>query len=184
MKDQHRQRRDDRPIHAIIPAGGAGTRLWPLSRRARPKFLLDLTGAGRSLLQGTVARLEPVAASISVVTGAAHLAAVADQLPGLPRENLLAEPAPRDSMAAIGLAAAVIAARHGRGAIVGSFAADHAIADEAAFVGAVRQAGVDAWVLGEVRSTAAEAGVGERVVRGTKGVDAGAVRLHGSYRVG
>lgn len=95
MKDQHRQRRDDRPIHAIIPAGGAGTRLWPLSRRARPKFLLDLTGAGRSLLQGTVARLEPVAASISVVTGAAHLAAVADQLPGLPRENLLAEPAPR-----------------------------------------------------------------------------------------
>ena len=140
MKDQHRQRRDDRPIHAIIPAGGAGTRLWPLSRRARPKFLLDLTGAGRSLLQGTVARLEPVAASISVVTGTAHLAAVADQLPGLPRENLLAEPAPRDSMAAIGLAAAVIAARHGRGAIVGSFAADHAIADEAAFVGAVRQA--------------------------------------------
>lgn len=140
MKDQHRQRRADRPIHAIIPAGGAGTRLWPLSRRARPKFLLDLTGAGRSLLQGTVARLEPVAASISVVTGAAHLAAVADQLPGLPRENLLAEPAPRDSMAAIGLAAAVIAARHGREAIVGSFAADHVIADEAAFVGAVRQA--------------------------------------------
>lgn len=39
-------------IHAIIPAGGAGTRLWPLSRRERPKFLLDLTGAGRSLLQG------------------------------------------------------------------------------------------------------------------------------------
>ena len=140
MKDQHRQRRDDRPIHAIIPAGGAGTRLWPLSRRARPKFLLDLTGAGRSLLQGTVARLEPVAASISVVTGAAHLAAVADQLPGLPRENLLAEPAPRDSMAAIGLAAAVIAHRHGPGAVVGSFAADQTIADEAAFTGAVRQA--------------------------------------------
>ena len=154
MKDQHRQRRDDRPIHAIIPAGGAGTRLWPLSRRARPKFLLDLTGAGRSLLQGTVARLEPVAASISVVTGAAHLAAVADQLPGLPRENLLAEPAPRDSMAAIGLAAAVIAARHGRGAIVGSFAADHAIADEAAFVGAVRQAaalaGALMWLIGHL----------------------------------
>ena len=57
-------------------------------------------------------------------------------------------------------------------------------ADAPAVVGAVRQAGVDAWVLGEVRSTAAEAGIGERVVRGTKGVDAGAVRLHGSYRVG
>ena len=57
-------------------------------------------------------------------------------------------------------------------------------ADAPAVVGAVRQAGVDAWVLGEVRSTAAEAGVGERVVRGTKGAKAGAVRLHGSYRVG
>ena len=57
-------------------------------------------------------------------------------------------------------------------------------ADAPAVVGAVRQAGVDAWVLGEVRSTAAGAGAGERLVRGAKGVDAGAVRLHGSYRVG
>ena len=139
----------DKPIHAIIPAGGAGTRLWPLSRRRRPKFLLDLTGAGRTLIQGTVARLEPVAATTTIVTGAAHVAAVADQLPDVPRESILAEPAPRDSMAAIALAAAVIAARHGRGAIVGSFAADHAIADEAAFVDAVRQAAVlarEGWV--------------------------------------
>ncbi|ETJ05949.1 MAG: Mannose-1-phosphate guanylyltransferase GDP, partial [Actinomyces urogenitalis DORA_12] len=68
-------------IHAIIPAGGAGTRLWPLSRRNRPKFLLDLTGTGRTLLQGTVARLEPVADSVTVVTGVAHLDAVAGQLP-------------------------------------------------------------------------------------------------------
>lgn len=127
-------------IHAIIPAGGAGTRLWPLSRKARPKFLLDLTGTGRSLLQGTVARLAPLAATTTVVTGIAHVAAVARQLPDLPEENLLAEPAPRDSMAAIGLAAAVIAHRHGREAIVGSFAADHLVADAAAFQDAVRQA--------------------------------------------
>ncbi|MDN5559785.1 MAG: mannose-1-phosphate guanylyltransferase, partial [Ruaniaceae bacterium] len=51
-------------MHAIIPAGGAGTRLWPLSRRANPKFLLDLTGAGESLLQATVRRLAPVSTSI------------------------------------------------------------------------------------------------------------------------
>ena len=127
-------------IHAIIPAGGAGTRLWPLSRRHRPKFLLDLTGAGRSLLQDTVERLAPVTATTTVVTGVAHIAAVADQLPGIPRENLLAEPSPRDSMAAIGLAAAVIAHRHGRDAVVGSFAADHTVADRAAFADAVRQA--------------------------------------------
>lgn len=127
-------------VHAIIPAGGAGTRLWPLSRRDHPKFLLDLTGAGRTLIQGTVERLAPVAATTTIVTGTAHLAAVADQLPGVPRENLLAEPAPRDSMAAIGLAAAIIAARHGHDAIVGSFAADHTISDESAFIAAVRQA--------------------------------------------
>ena len=129
-----------KPIHAIIPAGGAGTRLWPLSRRERPKFLLDLTGAGRTLLQGTVARLEPVAATTTIVTGTAHVEAVAAQLPGVPAESILAEPSPRDSMAAIGLAAAVIAHRHGPGAVVGSFAADQTIADEAAFTGAVRQA--------------------------------------------
>ena len=137
-------------IHAIIPAGGAGTRLWPLSRRHRPKFLLDLTGAGHSLLQDTVERLAPVTATTTVVTGVAHIAAVADQLPSIPRDNLLAEPSPRDSMAAIGLAAAVIAHRHGRDAVVGSFAADHTVADRAAFADAVRQAALLAeqgWVV-------------------------------------
>lgn len=137
-------------IHAIIPAGGAGTRLWPLSRRHRPKFLLNLTGVGHSLLQDTVERLAPVTATTTIVTGVAHIAAVADQLPGIPRDNLLAEPSPRDSMAAIGLAAAVIAHRHGRGAVVGSFAADHTVADRAAFENAVRQAALLAeqgWVV-------------------------------------
>ena len=137
-------------IHAIIPAGGAGTRLWPLSRRHRPKFLLDLTGAGRSLLQDTVERLAPLTATTTVVTGVAHIAAVADQLPSIPRDNLLAEPSPRDSMAAIGLAAAVIAHRHGRDAVVGSFAAHHTVADRAAFADAVRQAAILAeqgWVV-------------------------------------
>jgi len=61
-------------IHAIIPAGGAGTRLWPLSRRRRPKFLLDLTGAGRSLLQDTVERLAPLPATTTV--GAPWAAAI------------------------------------------------------------------------------------------------------------
>ena len=130
----------DEAIHAIIPAGGAGTRLWPLSRRHHPKFLLDLTGAGRTLIQGTVARLAPVTATTTIVTGVAHVAAVADQLPELPRDSILAEP----------LAAGVIAARHGRDAVVGSFAADHTVADETAFIGAVRQAAAlarEGWVV-------------------------------------
>src|SRR3954451_13815291 len=103
---EHDQRAGD--LVAIVPAGGAGTRLWPLSRAERPKFLLDLTGAGRSLLQQTTDRLTSLtgADGILVVTGAAHVAAVAEQLPELAPGNLLAEPSPRESAAAIGLAAA------------------------------------------------------------------------------
>lgn len=129
------------PLHAIVPAGGAGTRLWPLSRREAPKFLLDLTGSGRSLLQQTHDRLAPLTegGGVVVVTGAAHAAAVLEQLPGLGEHNLLAEPSPRDSMAAIALAAAVVRRRHGD-VVVGSFAADHVIADTDAFGRAVREA--------------------------------------------
>ncbi|MBM9464770.1 mannose-1-phosphate guanylyltransferase [Aeromicrobium sp. YIM 150415] len=123
-------------LHAIIPAGGAGTRLWPLSRAGHPKFLLDLTGTGRSLLQQTSDRLSGLAAGVHVVTGRAHDAAVTEQLPDA---EVLAEPSPRDSMPAIGLAAAVIARRDPE-AIVGSFAADHVIDDTAGFTAAVREA--------------------------------------------
>lgn len=125
---------------AVIPAGGAGTRLWPLSRPTRPKFLLPLTGE-RSLLQQTADRLGPLAppARTLVVCGPAHAAAVARQLPALPEANLVVEPAPKGSGPAIGLAAALIARRDPE-AVMGSFAADHDIADPAAFVAAVRAA--------------------------------------------
>jgi mannose-1-phosphate guanylyltransferase len=127
-------------LHAIVPAGGAGTRLWPLSRRAAPKFLLDLTGSGRTLLQQTVDRLQPiVGGAVTVVTGAAHADAVRAQLADLGAQAVLAEPSPRDSMAAIGLAAAVLARRHGD-VVVGSFAADHVVRDGDAFERAVREA--------------------------------------------
>ena len=118
-------------LHVIIPAGGAGTRLWPLSRRRRPKFLLDLAGSGRSLLQGTVDRLEQSASTVTIVTGAAHREGVLAQLPEFASSDertLLIEPSGRDSMAAIGLAAYVVRERFGDDAIVGSFAADHLIA--------------------------------------------------------
>jgi mannose-1-phosphate guanylyltransferase len=125
---------------AVVPAGGAGTRLWPLSRAGHPKFLLDLTGSGRSLLQTTVDRLEPLTAErVVVVTGAAHAEAVRAQLPGLGASQVLAEPSPRDSMAAIGLAAAVIE-RLDPDAVIGSFAADHVIPDQGAFEAVIREA--------------------------------------------
>jgi mannose-1-phosphate guanylyltransferase len=127
---------------AVIPAGGAGTRLWPLSRADSPKFLHDLTGSGRSLLQATVDRLIPLVEDrVLVVTGAAHRTAVAAQL-SLDAASVVAEPQPRDSMAAIGLAAALVARRDPE-AVIGSFAADHVIRDAAKFAECVELA-VDA----------------------------------------
>ena len=135
---------------AVVPAGGAGTRLWPLSRAGRPKFLLDLTGSGRSLLQQTADRLAPLAGGGTVVvTGTAHAAAVAEQLPDLAPGDVLAEPSPRDSAAAIALAAAVVEHRT-PGAVVGSFAADHVVRDLPAFAVAVREAVAtarDGWIV-------------------------------------
>ncbi|MEO3775252.1 sugar phosphate nucleotidyltransferase [Micromonospora sp. B11E3] len=128
-------------LYAVIPAGGSGTRLWPLSRAGHPKFLHPLTGTPASLLQATVDRLGPLTTPdrTLVVTGAAHVAAVARQLAGLPEENILVEPSPRDSCAAIALAAAVIALREPE-AVMGSFAADHLIRDADAWVATVREA--------------------------------------------
>ena len=127
-------------FRAVIPAGGAGTRLWPLSRAGHPKFLHDLTGSGRTLLQQTVDRLVPLtgAGGVMVVTGERHVDAVRAQVPEVAAADVLAEPSPRDSMAAIGLAAAVLVHRHGD-VVLGSFAADHVIDGADAFEGAVRE---------------------------------------------
>jgi mannose-1-phosphate guanylyltransferase len=135
------RRAPTRDLVAIVPAGGAGTRLWPLSRQSRPKFLLDLIGTGRTLLQQTWDRLVPITGpdGVMLVTGLPHAAAVAAQLPDLPADNLLAEPSPRDSAAAICLAAAVVEQRH-PGTIVGSFAADHLIRDVPAFHSVIAEA--------------------------------------------
>src|SRR5665648_375818 len=125
---------------AVIPAGGAGTRLWPLSRSKSPKFLRDMTGTGSSLLQATWNRLKPLCGDhIMVVTGVLHEAAVRVQLPGLAQANLVAEPSPRGSMAAIGLAAAMLE-RRDPDAVIGSFAADHVIGEPEIFANVVREA--------------------------------------------
>ena len=117
------------------PAPGCGR----CPDRGHPKFLLDLDGSGRSLLQQTWDRLNDLipAERIHVVTGAAHADAIREQLPEL--TGLFVEPSPRDSMPAIGLAAAVIGARH-PDAVIGSFAADHIIEDQVAFAEAIGQA--------------------------------------------
>jgi mannose-1-phosphate guanylyltransferase len=129
-------------FHAIIPAGGTGTRLWPLSRVAKPKFLFDPLGQGRTLLQSTFDRLAALAGKDHVVvsTGWRYVEPVREQLPDVDVENIFAEPVPRDSTAAIALATAVLARRYGEQTIVGSFAADHVIRGREAFAESVRQA--------------------------------------------
>jgi mannose-1-phosphate guanylyltransferase len=121
-------------FYAVIPAGGSGTRLWPLSRSQEPKFLLDLLGTGNSLLVDTVKRLAPFAgiSEVFVVTGAAHEPLVRSQVPGLPIGNVLVEPSPKNSAAAVGLAAYVLKELN-PDAVVGFFAADHVVTDDDAF---------------------------------------------------
>lgn len=132
-------------FHTVIPAGGSGTRLWPLSRHESPKFLHDVLGSGRSLLQSTWDRVAPLSAPSNtwVVTGEAHASAVSEQLPDLEAANLVTEPSPRDSAAAIGLAAMLI---HDRDpdATMGSFAADHSITNGWEFRSVIEQAAIAA----------------------------------------
>lgn len=124
--------------HAMIMAGGTGTRLWPLSRKRRPKQLLRLF-EGSSLLQAARRRLEPLfpPENIWVVTSACYLDAVAADLPDLPRSNLLGEPAGRDTANAIGLAAHLLVRRDPEGTMA-VFTADHLITPQHAFVAAIR----------------------------------------------
>ncbi|MGN6441037.1 MAG: mannose-1-phosphate guanylyltransferase [Arthrobacter sp.] len=125
---------------AVIPAGGVGTRLWPLSRAAAPKFLHDLTGSGSTLLRATYDRLQPLAGNrMLVVTGQAHREAVCRQLPEVHDADLVLESEPKDSGAAIGLAAAILHERD-PDTIMGSFAADQVISPDHLFQQAVREA--------------------------------------------
>jgi mannose-1-phosphate guanylyltransferase len=135
---------DALPTHpsfwAVIPAGGSGTRLWPLSRSTRPKYLLSLFG-DESLLQQTFARLRriTVAERILVICGPAHADAIRQQLPDLPIDNIVVEPTPNGTGPALALAAGLIASRD-RLAVMGSFHADHDVTDPDAFVDAVSTA--------------------------------------------
>jgi len=150
-------------FYSIIPAGGIGSRLWPLSRADAPKFLHDLTGSGTTLLRGTWDRLAPLAGDqrIMVVTGRAHRAAVEEQIPELADANVVLESEPKDSSAAIGLAAAILAHRE-PDVIVGSFAADHVISDERSFRRAVTQAvaAADAGYITTIGITPTEPAIG------------------------
>jgi mannose-1-phosphate guanylyltransferase len=119
--------------YVSILAGGSGTRLWPLSRSHRPKQLLSLVG-DRSLIQATVDRVAPLVPPerILVVTEASHADDLRAQLPELPAENILVEPARRGTAAAVGLGAVTIAQRDPQ-ATMASLHSDSAVLDPEGF---------------------------------------------------
>ncbi len=139
-----------RELYVLILAGGSGERFWPLSRKAKPKQLLSLF-TEQSLLEQTVGRLEGLVApdKILVLTNSIQEPAVRACLPQLPAENIVAEPAKRDTAAAIALGAGWIAARDST-AVMTVLPADHLIQDTNAFQNTLRTAAKAAVDSGEL----------------------------------
>lgn len=119
--------------YAVIMAGGGGTRLWPLSRRHRPKQMLRLIDE-RSLFQTSVNRLEELfpVERILVVTVANQVMELSAQCPGIPVENYLIEPLPRGTASVVGLAAAALHAQDPQ-AVMAVLTSDHFIGNEPGF---------------------------------------------------
>ena len=119
--------------YAVIMAGGGGTRLWPVSRKEKPKQLLPLLGK-ETLFQSTVARLEALfpPERILVVTVADQAREMRQQVPSIPDENYLIEPAPRGTASVVALAAAVLQKRDPQ-AVMAIQTADHHIRNKDLF---------------------------------------------------
>ncbi|HNU05462.1 MAG TPA: mannose-1-phosphate guanylyltransferase [Anaerolineae bacterium] len=148
----------------VILAGGSGTRLWPRSRQALPKQFLDLTGQG-TMLHETYVRLAPLvpAERMLVITNQQYVDLARQQLPELPPEHIIGEPAPRGTAAAVGLGA--VMAQHLRpDAIMASVHADHLILKpdrfRAALAAAAEVADRGALVTLGIQPTFAHTGLG------------------------
>lgn len=112
-------------MYALVLAGGSGTRLWPYSRSNKPKQFLSINGE-QTMLQQTVARILPIIPieQVYIATGAAYADLVIEQLPGLPPENILAEPSGRGTAPCIGWAALHLR-RRDPDAVMAVLSADH-----------------------------------------------------------
>jgi len=127
-------------LYALILAGGVGSRLWPKSSHRLPKQFLNLTGV-ETLLQAAVRRIRPLVPSerIFVATGTQYVALVAEQLPMLPPENIIAEISSKNTAPAIGLGALHVAQANPE-ATMAVLTADHIIPNQAAFQQAIEAA--------------------------------------------
>lgn len=130
------------PVFAVILAGGAGTRLWPLSRRAFPKQFLALGEGGDTLLQNAFRRAETLVGmpnNVLVVGQERHAALLKQQLPSLPPENIILEPVGRNTAACIGLTAVALHQRDS-GGVMAILPADHLFENEIPWLEAVQAA--------------------------------------------
>ncbi len=124
-------------LHAVVMAGGSGTRFWPASRAKTPKQLLDLAG-DQSMIQSTVARLGSLVPPdrVLIVTNERLVAAIEEQLPQLPGDSVIGEPCKRDTAPCVGLAAAWVV-RNDPDAVMVVMPADHVIRSDADFQSAM-----------------------------------------------
>ena len=129
-------------MKAVIMAGGRGERFWPQSRSSRPKQFLSLTTDGETMIQKTVNRLSELVdvEDVFIVTNKNYLGLVNEQLPDLPKENVIAEPAARNTAPCIGLAAGVIQKKYGEDAIMLVLPSDHLIKFNAMYIDTLKQA--------------------------------------------
>jgi mannose-1-phosphate guanylyltransferase len=127
-------------MYALIMAGGVGTRLWPRSRAATPKQFLPLLGE-RTMLQQTVDRIASLVSpeQVLIATGQAYNDLVAEQLPDVPRRNIIGEPSGKGSAPCIGLGALQIGQKDPNGVMV-VLSSDHQIGKPEVFCGALQAA--------------------------------------------
>ena len=125
----------------VIFCGGAGSRIWPMSRRNRPKQFQPLVGKS-SMFRQTIERLlgsfEPE--DLFAITGKAYIPLVAQEAPEIPTKNLIAEPEMRDTLAAMGLATVVILKRFPGAVIATLWGADHIIENDEVFIKTLKTA--------------------------------------------
>jgi mannose-1-phosphate guanylyltransferase len=125
-------------VHATILAGGAGTRLWPRSRRGQPKHLLALQEGTAPLLKQTFERIKSLVDEVYVVTEQHQVESICKALPELAPDHVIAEPVARGTTSALGLVAMTLA-EHDPEAVMLSLPADHIVGDGRRFRQTIRR---------------------------------------------
>ncbi len=178
---------EQKPIYAVIMAGGVGSRFWPRSREKNPKQLLEIVGEG-SMIQHTVRRIKPLVEekNIFVVTNKLQKNAIVKQLPNIPVENIIVEPVGRNTAPCIGLAALFIERLDPKGTMI-VLPADHIIANEEEFLRVLNVSSTVAQITSAlvtigIQPTHPETGYGYIQVK-DKAEETASVNIAGVYEV-